>query len=396
VKAASVRVPQVDVNDVEMVLVEWRVEQGKTAAVGQVLCVLETAKATHELAAEAAGIVHHLADAGSTVRVGEVIALVGPSLAAIEAELAAQRARATQAAQPAPDTANEPRATPRAKELAVEHGVELAQVPHQGELIKERDVRDFVASRGPASAGKPVVARAESPLPAQIAPLVEDQGELPRHKAAVARHLAATQAEVIYATVEVDVRLDKPLYLLEDDGSGASLFHLVLHTTARVLRDYPLLRSFRRGQRVWRWKETALAFTLVDVERDHRLVTPVVHRADELSLADLAAECLELSLAAYRGELAAEKLTGGAFTVSMLTGLEVTRFTALQNQFQSAVLAVGSPRERVVREEFGDFAVERFLTLTLAYDHGLCDGYYGGSFLTRLKQALEDPDLAAP
>jgi pyruvate dehydrogenase E2 component (dihydrolipoamide acetyltransferase) len=121
-----------------------------------------------------------------------------------------------------------------------------------------------------------------------------------------------------------------------------------------------------------------------------------VDRADTLALEDLAAECLELMLSAYRGELAAERLTGGAFTVSMLTGLEVTRFTALQNQFQSAVLAVGSPRERVVRETQGDFAVEQFLTLTLAYDHGLCDGYYAGAFLIRLKQALESPQTSAP
>jgi pyruvate/2-oxoglutarate dehydrogenase complex dihydrolipoamide acyltransferase (E2) component len=397
VTAAPVRVPQVDVNDVEMVLLDWRVEHGARASKGQVLCVLETAKATHELESEAGGLVHRIAAAGSTVRVGEVIAWVGATLAEIQTEIAAQRSSPSSTdSQSAPRDEAGPRATPRARELALEHGLDLEQIPHQGELIKERDVRDFLAARGAAPASSAAHQQPDTPLPAQIAQLVEDQGELPRHKAAVARHLAATQAEIIYATIEVDVSLDRALLRLEEGGSGASLFHLVLHQTARALRDFPLLRSFRRGQRVWRWKETALAFTLVDVERDHRLVTPVVHRADTLSLEDLAAECLELSLAAYRGELAAEKLSGGAFTVSMLTGLEVTRFTALQNQFQSAVLAVGSPRERVVREDFGDFAVERFLTLTLAYDHGLCDGYYSGSFLARLKQALEDPDSAFP
>jgi len=93
--------------------------------------------------------------------------------------------------------------------------------------------------------------------------------------------------------------------------------------------------------------------------------------------------------------LVQEKLLGGCFTVSMLTGLEVTRFTALQNQFQSAVLAVGSPRERVVREPDGTFAAVRFVTLTLSYDHGVCEGFYAGQFLTRLKQALEDPGTVA-
>jgi pyruvate/2-oxoglutarate dehydrogenase complex dihydrolipoamide acyltransferase (E2) component len=389
VTAAAVRVPQVDVNDVEMVLLEWRVEQGASVSKGQVVCVLETAKATHELEAESNGIVHRIAAAGSTVRVGESIAWLGASRSEIDAALAASNARAAPTDQPAPRNDGAPRATPRAKELAVEHGLDLAQVPHQGELIKERDVRDFLGARGSAPVASAPSAATDSSLPAQIKQLVEDQGELPRHKAAVARHLAATQSEIIYATVEVDVRLDAALHVLEQGGTGASLFHLVLQQTALALREFPLLRSFRRGQHVWRWKEIAIAFTLVDVERDHRLVTPVVHRADMLSLEDVAAECLELSLSAYRGELAAEKLTGGAFTISMLTGLEVTRFTALQNQFQSAVLAVGSPREQVVREEYGDFAAEQFLTLTLAYDHGLCDGYYAGAFLTRLKQALE-------
>ena len=121
----------------------------------------------------------------------------------------------------------------------------------------------------------------------------------------------------------------------------------------------------------------------------------MVQRADTLSLEDLAGECMALSLEAYRGELAQEKLLGGCFTVSMLTGLEVTRFTALQNQFQSAVLAVGSPRERVVRETDGSFAAARFVTLTLSYDHGVCEGFYAGQFLTQLRQALEDPERAA-
>lgn len=395
----AVRVPQVDVNDLEMVLVEWRVEHAATSPGGEVLCVLETAKATHDLEVEAAGVVYLVAQAGATVRVGEVIAWIGESLAAIEGHLAALATARLQSAPTAaalPARGDEgPRATPRARELALEHGLDLTQVPHQGALVKERDVRDFLASRGGSSAATAPAAAPTPLLPAQVEALVEQVGELPRHKAVVARHLAATQAEVVLASVECDVRVDAAQRFLERHESGASLFHLVLQATARALRDFPLLRSFRRGNRLWRWREIGLAFTLVDPERDYRLVTPVVQRADQLPLEELAGECLALSLEAYRGELAQERLLGGCFTVSMLTGLEVTRFTALQNQFQSAVLAVGSPRERVVRETDGSFAAASFVSLTLSYDHGVCEGFYAGQFLDRLKQALEAPGATA-
>jgi 2-oxoglutarate dehydrogenase E2 component (dihydrolipoamide succinyltransferase) len=392
----AVRVPQVDVNDLEMVLVEWRVDHGGSTPGSEVLCVLETAKATHDLEVEAAGVVHLVAEAGATVSVGDVIAWIGESLEAIAAHLAAQPGSSSQA--PALPTRGDegPRATPRARELAAEQGLDLGSIPHQGSLVKERDVRDFLAARGTAPATQPPSPPTPSAaLPPLIEPLVEDAGELPRHKVVVARHLAATQAEVILATVETDVRVDAAEHLLEGHDSGASLFHLVLRASAQALRDFPLLRSFRRGSRLWRWREIGLAYTLVDPERDHRLVTPVVHRADELSLEELAGECMALSLEAYRGELAQEKLLGGCFTVSMLTGLEVTRFTALQNQLQSAVLAVGSPRDRVVPQDDGSFTAARFVTLTLSYDHGVCEGFYAGRFLTRLKQALEQPESAA-
>lgn len=386
--ALAVKVPQVDVNDVEMLLVQWCVEDGERVEPGALLCVLETAKATHDLEAEAAGVVARVGAPGATVRVGEVIAWVGESA---EAAAAARDAAAAPSAGAGGE--REVRATPKAGALARQHGVDLAAVPHKGSLIKEKDVQAFVDARGgaPTVPGAAPVAPAE--LPALIAERVEAAGELPRHKAVVARHLAATQREVVLATVETDVRLDAARRLLEREAdSGANLFHLIFQRTARALVDFPLLRTFRQGERLFRYKEVGVAFTVVDAEHDHRLYTPVVANADRLSLEDTAEACLELALEAYRGELHADRLVGGCFTISMLTGLEVTRFTALQNRYQSAVLAVGSPRARVVPDGAGGFVASDFVTLTLSYDHGVCEGLHAGSFLTRLKADLEAAD----
>lgn len=387
--AEAVTVPQVDVNDEEMLLVEWRVEEGAAVAAGQVLCVLETAKATSDLESPAAGVVRREGAEGDTVRVGQTIAWIGADAAAIEAA----RAAAAPSAGDAGAGAGEVRGTPKALELASEHGIELADVPRKGSLVKEKDVRAFLAGRGAsAAASAPAAPAAAAPeaLPALIARRVSDAGPLPRHKQVIARHLAATQAGLIPATVEAEVRLDAAHARLEREAdTGANLFHLVLHQVARALKDFPLLRTFRHGETTYCYDEIGIAITVVDSEHDQRLLTPVVAKADALSLEDTAEACLEVALEAYRGEIQQERLIGGCFTLSMLTGLEITRFTALQNLYQSAVLAVGSPTTRVVSGAGGGFAEAQFLSLTLGYDHGVCDGFYAGQFLTRVKAALE-------
>ncbi len=387
-------VPQLDVNDVELELVSYHVEHGALVEAGGGLCTLETAKATHELVAEHSGVVHRVAGERTTVAVGDVIAWIGPSAEAVRSFLD-QRAQA-----PLDAPEGELRITPKAEALCREHGLDPERVPRKGTVLKEKDVERFLLERG---APAPIEPADRTPLPDAVRALVLDQGPLPRHRAAIARHLAATQREVVLATVETDVELTAAEALLGEladggDGGSVNVFHLFVFHVARLLERYAPLRSFRHGGRLYRHARTDVAFTLVDPDRDYRLVTPVVRGAGTRSLREIATDCTDLTLAFYRGEIEPADLQGACFTISMLTGLEITRFTALQNQFQSAVLAVGSPRTVVVADPAGGgFRACSVASLTLSYDHGVCDGYSSGEFLTDLKQVLEgserDPGL---
>lgn len=388
----AVVVPQLDVNDVEMELVAWTVDHGARVGEDTPLCTLETAKATHDLAAGSAGVVWRAAEERSTVSVGAVIAWIGASLAEIEAHLAAERV-----AGPA-EGGGELAVSPRAEALCREHGVDPREVPRRGALLKEKDVQRWLAERGDAAPARPAPAPAQpgeaagapEPLPELVRELVVDEGPLPKHRAVIARHLAATQREIVFATAETDVEVGPAEERLARAGGGANLFHLFLGGLARLLARHPRFATFRHGGRLLRHRGAHVAFTLVGADGE-RLLTPVVRDADRLSTEAIAEACAALTLKSYRGEIQPAELQGGSITLSMLTGLEVTRFTALQNRYQSAVLAVGAPRDVLLPAPgtAAGFRAARVVTATLSYDHGVCDGYAAGELLTDLKEVVE-------
>jgi pyruvate/2-oxoglutarate dehydrogenase complex dihydrolipoamide acyltransferase (E2) component len=393
----AILVPQIDVNDVEVKVLQWHVERGDSVVDGDLVCVVETAKATHEIHSGLPGCVVPIVLAGETLKVGEVLAYVGPDIAAVEAFIAARSANDGADVQ-APPRETTARATPRAKELAAFHGIDLAAVPHLGSLIKEKDVESFlVASPGNQDAAASPSARApgEASLPDSVAARVSMR-EQPRHQKVIRRHLEATRHRVIAASLDMEAPVDEAETLLrESDLAPAGLFHLILALVARHLPQFPLLKSFRHGDEICEYTTTDVAFTLVDVDRGHRLLTPVVRSPASLPLQSLAEACMELSLRAYRGEIAQEDLEGGCFTLTMLTGLPVSRFVGLPNQWQSAILAIGSPVERLTLSAGGKPERSRTVALTLTYDHGLCDGFYAGTFLSRVREGLARGEVPA-
>jgi hypothetical protein len=291
VTAAAVRVPQVDVNDVEMVLLEWRVEQGTSVARGRsCACSRPPRRRTSSRSNRAAWSI------ASPRRVPRCASARRSRGLARRAPRSTPRSQRTQR-RPHHSTSwlramTALRVRRRARKNWPSSTVSTSLgSPHQGELVKERDVRDFLASRGSAPAASAPATSRDTSLPPQVLQLVEDQGELPRHKAVVARHLAATQSEIIYATVEVDVRLDTALHALEQGAlerasstscssrrrshCATSPAALVPPRQSRLALEGHRARVHARGRRA---RPPAR--------------TPVVHRADTLSLEDVAAECL--------------------------------------------------------------------------------------------------------
>lgn len=380
----AIRVPQLDVNDLDMELLSWSVEDGASVDVGDTLCVLETAKATFELEAEHAGVFSPSVAEDTSVRVGQIIGHVGASAEAIAAHRSAEEATDTESSD------RLTRVTAKARALAEEHGLDAESIPHQGGIVKEKDVRRHLDA---GAGGAPAEDDRDASLPGWLAEALLDPEPLSRHRIAVGRQLTRTQSSVVAAQVETEIRLDAAAGVLDGAGPNASVFHLVLQHAARALDVFPLLKSFRVGDTVRQYRSTDIAFTVAG--RDRRLFTPVLRSAAQLDLDEVVTGCADLVLRIFRDEIGKQDLIGGCFTVSMLTGLPVTRFLALQNQYQSAALAVGSPREQVVLDDAGHPARSSVSTCVLTYDHAICDGYYAGEFLAALKRSVEQkPDLA--
>jgi pyruvate dehydrogenase E2 component (dihydrolipoamide acetyltransferase) len=378
-----VLLPQLNVNDESVLMVRWLVDRGARVSAGDDICIVETSKAATELAAERTGIIVPLAKAGTMVRVGERIAVLGQDVERIAQALKDEAAAAGPGA-PSPAV----RATAKAEALARQHGVSLEAVAACGVrgTIKETDVQRFVSSQ--ATAGAPAPPAASRELPVALASIVTDQGALSKHDRAVADSLRASLDRVLLATVTADAALDRINAAVQQSVEGGTLatpFHCTLLALGRVLPRFPRLFTFVHDGRFYQYRHLDVA--IVVRTPDGRLFAPVIRQLDTLGLADIARTAQALGMRAARNKLQAEELAGAAFTVSYVKA-SIGGFTALPNHYQSAILAMAGARD-VVRAPDGVPAVVPVTTLTLSYDHALCDGYYAAEFLTALVAEME-------
>lgn len=370
-----VLVPQVNVNDDEVRLIRWEVSDGATLAIGDLLCIVETSKAATEITAEAAGVFKPTAPLDEMIAVGAPLGYIGPSLPEIEAWLA-ERAQAARTA----TLAGGVKATPRAAALAEQHHVGLADIAAAGVTgtIKESDVERFVAARRGARAdAAPAAPAASAAVPAALRPNLSDPVALTRHERSVIDGLQSMQRSLILTTLDFDVDLGAyaaGLAALQRGGAMVSFQHLVIAALGRALPEFPRLMSFRDAAEVYTYRQADIAFVLRSP--DGRLFTPVVRNVSALTPTDVARQCGALAMRVNRGRIAPEDLDAACFTVSHIAEPGVSRFTALPNRFQSAILAIAAMRGSVV-------------TCTLSYDHGLCDGTYAALFMRATVSAMD-------
>lgn len=365
-------VPQVNVNDDTVLLARWSVADGATVAAADVVCDVETTKAASELVAGAAGVLVQSAAAGSQVRVGATIGAIAATREAAAAFLAARldKHRSTEGTG----------ATPKAIALAAQHGVSLDDVRSAGAkgAIKEADVQRFVAASATA-------------LPAGLARFMEREGALPAFDAAIATNLRRSTGQLIQASVDMNCRLTAVHKVIQDAhaaGRMVSALHLVIAATGRALPSFPRLTSFAWEGSIYRHKAIDIAF--VARAQDGRLFTPVLRAADRLSVDEIAKTSQAMTMRAMRGSAKAEDLEGAAFTISQIPVPGTARVLALPSFGQSAILGVSA--ERVAADVVdGGIAAVPIVTLTLNYDHALCDGVYAASFLGALVKDLETP-----
>jgi 2-oxoglutarate dehydrogenase E2 component (dihydrolipoamide succinyltransferase) len=395
----SVSMPQLNVNDEGGTLVNWCVENGGEAVEGETLCEVETSKAVGEVPAPTNGVLYKLKEVGQEVTVGEVFAYIGPSFREIERYINTEKTVGKEETRLCSNASRE--ATAGAMELARRYNIDLADISASGK-IRLADVEAYVdrehlhtasVDNHPGSADKSKLTASEQPLSEALTKLVTEQQPLSEHQYSIARHLARTQGQTVTAYLAMDVDMTVAKGWIESrrkQGLMTGLLPVCLYGVAAAVREESKLISFRQDRRVYQYNSLDIAYTARS--GDGRLFTPVVRQVNKRSLEELVGEVGRLNMAVFRGNLDSQEMLGGGLTVSVLDDTPVRFHVGLQNQFQSTMIAAGAIRKEVQMFD-GQPVVCPIITFTLAYDHGLMDGWEAAHALAAMKSAIESIDV---
>ncbi|HVO19575.1 MAG TPA: dihydrolipoamide acetyltransferase family protein [Anaeromyxobacter sp.] len=431
------------------VLVAWKVAEGATVAEDQVVCEVETDKATFEVPAGAAGVLlKRLRAEGDDVPVMEPIGVIGRAgedwkkaleggpqeaaaavAAAPSAPAGPATAPATGAAAPAAAAPGDRRPmSPRARRLAREQAVDPAGLPPgsgPGGRVIERDVRTALAARPPLTAAARAEVAAGTPVPsagsalggrvgaadlaapapapaARAAPSAGGSGYTEAPLRSIRKIIAERMKASLQSTAQLTFHGSAPaariLALRERfKGSdpalgltGVTIGDLVMYAAARVVRQFPALNSHLIGGTLRTFERVHLGFA-VDTPRG--LMVPVVRNADGLSLAQLSAETKRLATACQGGAISPDDLAGATFTVSNLGALGVESFTPVLNAPEVGILGVSAVVPRAAAGPDGALVLEKRMGLSLTVDHQVIDGAPAARILQAFCAAIADVDL---
>jgi pyruvate dehydrogenase E2 component (dihydrolipoamide acetyltransferase) len=292
---------------------------------------------------------------------------------------------AAAAAVPAGVTAGRVKASPLAKKIAAQSGVDLRllQGTGPGGRIIRRDVEQ-ASTRG--AAAMPATA-----VPAGAGTEYEDR-PLSQIRATIAKRMPLSKAPVPHFYVTSEVAMDRAWELREElnaleDQPKISVNDFVVRAAALTLMKHPEINASFQGAsvRVWHRAHIGIAVALED-----GLITPVLRDCQAKSLAQIAVEARDLAERTRARKLRATELSGATFSISNLGMFDVAEFSAIINPPEGAILAVGSVRRVPVVEDAG-LGVGRRMMLTLSCDHRVMDGAMGARFLQDLKRLLEAP-----
>ncbi len=283
------------------------------------------------------------------------------------------------------------RATPAARRVAREQGLDLAAVEGTGPRgrIQEADVLAALAS-APARAAAPAAPR-PAPIPAGEAVVIPLEGM----RRTIAERLQASYQEAPHIMLTVDVDMTKAIAFREyanqhvpDDQPRISMTAVIVKAVAWALREYPALNAYLTGDQFIMLPDVnvGMAVALPD-----GLIVPVIHHADQKGLRQIGNEVADLTRRAREGRLRPTDVTDGTFTVSNLGMYGIDHFTAILNPPQVGILAVGNTTRRFVPGENDQPVVRPIMTMTLSVDHRVIDGALAAQFVTAVRDALEEP-----
>ncbi len=420
----------------EGTLAKWHVKEGDAVTSGDVIAEIETDKATMEIEAVDEGIMGKLVVAEGTegIKVNALIAVmledgedasaIGKSVQASLRTAGATRSPQAESGLPtASNVAVEPpsppqgkaagmggqaprtngrtngriKASPLAKRLAAQAGIDLARVVGSGPngRIVKADIES--ADKG-ASAAAPMAVSVplQSPDQMGLVPGAYDEVPLSTIRKTIAARLTGAKRDVPHYYLTIDCEIDKLLRARKDlndaspKGEGAykiSVNDFVIRAAALALKLVPGVNSSWGGDKILRHHHADIAMAVAIPEG---LITPIIREAEEKGLAEISKEAGVLAQKAKDRKLMPEDYLGGSFSVSNLGMFGIKNFTAVINPPHAAILAVGAGEPRPVVKN-GALAIATVMTVTMSCDHRVVDGAMGAEFLAHFKRFVEDP-----
>jgi len=417
--AKEIRMPLLSDTMTEGKIVAWNKKLGDFVKADDALADVETDKATMEVVGYEEGTLLYVGvEAGNAAKINEIIAIVGKAGTDVSAYIAAEKSGAnagTVTAAPTEATAaavvvveeekeaetvsdQRIKASPLAKKLAADKGINLSKVSGSGDngRITKKDIDNYVPAATTHVATEAVampVAAAKTAAPVFTAAGEEGFTDIPltQMRKVIARRLGESKfsAPHFYLTMEInmDNAITARVAMNEVSPVKISFNDMVIKASAMALRKHPDVNSSWMGDFIRQNHHIHIGSALALPEG---LIVPVIRYADQKSLSQIAADAKELYGKAKDKKLQPAEFSGNTFTISNLGMMDIEEFTAIINPPDSAILAVGAIKEKVVKKGEG-FAVTNVMKLTLSCDHRSVDGAVGASFLQTLKKFLENP-----
>jgi pyruvate dehydrogenase E2 component (dihydrolipoamide acetyltransferase) len=411
-----VRMPLLSDTMTEGVIAEWHKKVGDKVKDDDILADVETDKATMEVMGYASGTLLHIGvEKGAAAKVNGIIAIVGPEgtdingilnqgdapaapaqEAAAPAEAKAEETPAAASTESASSEGGRVKASPLAKRIAKEKGIDLSQVAGSadgGRIIK-KDIENFkpaAAASTDASAPAKETEKAAAPLPQYTGEEKFTEKPVTQMRKVIAKRLSESlfTAPHFYLTMSIDMdsAIAARTKINEFAASKVSFNDLVLKAVAVALKQHPAVNSSWLGDKI-RYNEHVNIGVAVAVEDG--LLVPVVRFADGKSLSRISAEVKDFAQRAKAKKLQPSDWEGSTFTISNLGMFGIDEFTAIINPPDACILAIGGISQVPVVKN-GAVVPGNVMKVTLSCDHRVVDGATGAAFLQTVKALLEEP-----
>jgi pyruvate dehydrogenase E2 component (dihydrolipoamide acetyltransferase) len=407
--------PKLGLTMTEGLIVEWRKKEGDPVTKGDILFVLETEKVTYEVEAPEDGTIGKiLVKEQETVPVGAVVAyLLKPGESAVAITAAPAAAPGAETASPAPVAAastaapaaaapagSRVKATPLAKKVANEYGIDLAAVTGTGPggRVLREDVEKAKATgiQAPAAPAPAPAAPAQSAPSAPAATTAEGRlAAFTGMRKTIAKRMLQSKVEAAQAymgnTVDATriqtLRTELLPFIEKKSGVRITITDLMMKITGAALREHPVVNT--------RWTDKGVLF-LPEVNMgmamalDEGLIVPVIKNINGKSLGQVAQDRVALIGKGKKNSFLPDDIKGSTFTLSAMGMFGLETFTAIINQPENAILAVGAIIDKPVALK-GEVVIRPMMTVNLTYDHRTIDGAEAGKFMRTLKEMIEEP-----